>query len=209
MSERTMHRGRAPHRWLVSVAFGLVLLCWHARGASAQAGYGVTDSTGYDYFARDTDPRVAATVITVENYHLSDNNFWRHYRDGDFRYALSDLLFVLRYLPNHPRALHLIAYDKNLNRDPTVAIQLFEHAIHLYPRSAYTIAQYGHYLCTLGRDHSGIEFLNEALAIDPDLVVARAWREEATAQAPPVAAQGAPANRAAQGASEFPPPRDQ
>lgn len=208
MSERWMLRGWMPQRRLVSLAFGLILLCCQARGASAQAGYGLTDSTGYDYFARDTDPRVAATVITVETYHLSDNSFWRNYRNGDYRYALSDLFFVLRYLPNHPRALHLIAYDKNLNRDPTVAIQLFERAIHLYPRSAYTIAQYGHYLCTLGQERSGIEFLNEALQIDPDLVVARAWRDEAT-QAPPTTAQGAPANRAAQGASEFPPPRDQ
>jgi len=180
-------RRTGPHLWdsgrrIALVTLGVVLL---ANGgvsmARAQVGEGTAgaDSIGVDYFARRSNPRAASTVGTVETHHLGESNFWKRYRERDFRWAFEDLIFILRYVPNHPKALYLIAFDKNLNKDPSVIIQRFERAIRLYPRSAYTYAQYGHYLASLGEENAGIAFLDDALRLDPNLVVARVWRQDA------------------------------
>lgn len=185
-----MNRRAVPHRWgsgthVALATLGSVLILLGGVGkARAQAGTGNEISSnneiiGVDYFSREYDPRIAATVRTVETHHLSDSNFWRTYREGAYTYALSDLLFILRYVPNHPKALYLMAFDKNLNQDTSLIIQHFETAVRLFPKSAYTYAQYGHYLVSLGQDNVGITLLDEALRLDPNLIVARAWREEA------------------------------
>jgi tetratricopeptide (TPR) repeat protein len=132
----------------------------------------------HDYFAQYTDPSTATLLHTVEQYHLSES-FWRFYREGAFNSARSDLDYVLAYFPNHPRALHLIAYDDNVKSPISVVIQRFETAIHAYPDHAYTVAQYGRYLLSIGRKNAGLALLNEAIRIDPTLVIARAWLEEA------------------------------
>jgi tetratricopeptide (TPR) repeat protein len=180
-----VNRLRHPRVWGRRVAIlalgGALLVCAGTRVAKAQVGEGADspDSAGVDYFARGFDKRAAFTVQTVETHHLADNNFWQRYRDRNFVWALGDLLFILRYVPNHPKALYLMSFDPNLNTDQSLIIQHYERAIRLYPRSAYTFAQYGHYLVSIGQEKVGISFLDEAIQLDPDLIIARAWREEA------------------------------
>ena len=130
-----------------------------------------------DYFNRYTDPATADLLRTVERYHLAES-FWSYYREGAFGSVRSDLLYVLSYFPNHPKALHIMAYDKNVDAEPSSVIQHFEAAIRTYPGHAYTYAQYGRYLLSIGRTSAGIALLDEALRLDPDLVVAQAWRAE-------------------------------
>jgi tetratricopeptide (TPR) repeat protein len=144
----------------------------------------------YDYFAWTTNPGTAIQLRTVEKYHLSDS-FWKYYQEGDFNSAHSDLEYVLHYFPNHPRALHLLAYDKNVKLDPSLMIQHFELAIKCFPDRAFTYAQYGRYLSSIGKKSTGIQLLDEAIQMDPDLVVARAWRAELEG-AQPRAGAGAP-----------------
>lgn len=182
-----MNRRTGRHPWdfarriVLTALGGATLLCSGAGVARAQVGEGAasSDSVGVDYFARGSDPRAAARVQTVETHHLGENNFWKRYREGDFKWAFEDLIFILRYVPNHPKALYLIAFDKNLNKDASLIIQHFERAIRLHPRSAYTYAQYGRYLSSLGQQTVGIALLDEAIRLDPKLIAARAWREAA------------------------------
>lgn len=164
-------------------------------------------SQAHDYFARDRDPNTAALLRTVEQYHLSDS-FWRLYRKGEFGSARSDLQFVLQWFPNHPKALQLIAYDPNVKLDPSQVIQQFELANRLFPGHAFTYAQYGRYLTSIGRRSIGLELLDEALQADPDLVAALAWRAEGAAAPvqPPAESSGGPgANRSSSKSSNSTP----
>ncbi|MGE5176187.1 MAG: tetratricopeptide repeat protein [Hyphomicrobiales bacterium] len=133
-----------------------------------------------DYFTRATDPMTAKLVDVVERYHLSEDNYYQKYRQGLFPAARSDLLYVLRLLPNHPRALHLIAYDPNVMMRTSEVIWYFERAIRMFPRSAFTYAQYGRYMIDHGAKNVGIDLLDESLRLDPKLLDARAWLAEAT-----------------------------
>lgn len=132
----------------------------------------------WDYFARDRSAGAEEWVRTVEYNHLAENNFWREYREGHFGEARGDLQYVLRFVPNHPRALYLIAFDPNLTQKPSSIVQYFERALRSFPH-AYTYAQYGRYMVSIGRKNVGIVLLDLAIRTDPDLTVARAWREEA------------------------------
>jgi tetratricopeptide (TPR) repeat protein len=173
--------GLRPGMRVTLMVLGVLAACAAPRAAGAQVGEGAqtADSVGVDYFTRNSDSKAAFTIHTIETHHLAENNFWKRYRDGDFRWAFEDLIFILRYCPNHPKALYLIAFDKKLNKDTGAIINRFERALRLYPRSAYTYAQYGLYLASLGQENAGIVYLDEALKLDPKLVAARAWREEA------------------------------
>jgi len=183
MNPRRQTQLRAPGIGLLALV-GILLVFGGEGVAWAQVGEGADspDSVGVDYFARGFDKRAAFTVQTVETHHLADNNFWQRYRDRSYVWALGDLLFILRYVPNHPKALYLMSFDPNLNTDQSLIIQHYERAIRLYPRSAYTFAQYGHYLVSIGQEKVGISLLDEAIQLDPDLIIARAWREEAVKQ---------------------------
>jgi hypothetical protein len=133
-----------------------------------------------DYFTRETDPMTAKLVDVVERYHLSEDNYYEKYRQGLYPAARADLLYVLRLIPNHPRALHLIAYDPNVGMKSSEVIWYFERAIRMFPRSAFTYAQYGRYMVDHGAKNTGIDLLGEALRIDPKLLDARGWLAEAT-----------------------------
>ena len=165
-----------------------VFLCAMPGGARAQVvPPGDTENDFgpqvHDYFARDQDPSISVLLRTVERYHLSDS-FWQSYRRNEFGAARADLRYVLQRFPNHPRALQLSAYDENVKLDPSQVIQLFEIAIRSFPSHAYTYAQYGHYLVSIGRKTVGLELLDQALRLDPDLVAAIAWRAEGETAGP-------------------------
>lgn len=139
-----------------------------------------------DYFTAGRDANVADLLWKVENAHLGPKNnkrgFWPWYNRGQVEIAVGDLRYALWVLPNHPRALHMLevcAKDLNL---PSLPIAYYEKAIRLFPRCAYTQAQYGNYLSRIGQLPVGIERLKEALRLDPNLVEAHAWLSEANAR---------------------------
>jgi len=137
-----------------------------------------------DYFARD--PATLGVIEEVERYHLSEDNFWRNYRDGHLEYASNDLIFTLRWLPNHPRALYLMESICAQMGRAEDAIPYYEKAVTRFPQHAYTRAQYGAFLIRLGAREVGIQELRTAIAADSTLVQARAWLQEALIRrAPP------------------------
>lgn len=136
-----------------------------------------------DYFTAGRDAAVSDILWKVEDAHLGPKNnkrgFWPWYLRGQVEIAVGDLRYALWVFPNHPRALHMLevcAEDLHL---PSLPIAYYEKAIRYFPRSAYTQAQYGRYLVHVGEVRVGIERLEEAVRLDPDLVQARAWLSEA------------------------------
>jgi tetratricopeptide (TPR) repeat protein len=130
-----------------------------------------------DYFLRDTVKEVMTASLNVKKYHLSDETFWRHYRAGRKERAMSETIFVLRVFPNHPEALGLLSIICRELDEPETAIPFYERALRLYPNRAYTRAQYGAYLGSIGQKNAGRVYLEEALRMDPNLAVARGWLE--------------------------------
>ncbi len=125
-----------------------------------------------DYFAVNRD---AGSLRVVEQYHLSPETFWAAYNAGGYQDALKQLDFVLRYFPNHPKALLLLNSVARLLKDPNKAYPYYQKALRLYPQYAITHAQCGELLASFGEIDAGISELKEALARDSKLAVAHAW----------------------------------
>jgi Tfp pilus assembly protein PilF len=130
----------------------------------------------YDYFATARDSSI---LRDVERYHLGPDNFWMKYRAGQFRLAMDELKFVLRYFPNHPKALSLMGVLAKLTKSPSSVVVYYERALRLYPERAITHAQYGAYLSDIGQNDAGIKKLQKAVEIDPKLNAAYVWLAEA------------------------------
>jgi Tfp pilus assembly protein PilF len=133
-----------------------------------------------DYF----DPLRDQKLLDLnEQYHLSKGKFYKRFREGlasgNFQLAIAELDFVLRYWPNHPKALLFMASIAKMQKDPNLADQYFRKALHFYPQHATTHGQYGHYLVEVGRIEEGINHLHEAIQIDEQLIVAYEWLGEA------------------------------
>jgi len=159
-----------------------------------------------NYFGRGTDPFTADLLDNVERNHLSQETFWKKYRAGELNYALGDLKYALLVFPNHPRALHLLTMVCRLMKDSTTPIVYFENAIRLYPKEAYTQAQYGAYLLSTGETEPAIARLNEALKLDPNLTYAMGLMAEAKKKTGPSITTGALTNP---GQGSTPPPAGQ
>lgn len=139
-----------------------------------------SQETNKDYFSV-TQPSDKTLLRDVEKYHLGPDKFWKWYTAKKFHYAVQELAFVLRYFPNHPKALQLMGAIGIQTEDPSLAIPYFENALRFYPQYAITYAQYGRYLVDTGNIHAGIRHLKKATEMDPGL--ARAFAELAKAYA--------------------------
>jgi len=133
-----------------------------------------------DYF----DPLRDQKLLTInEQYHLSKGKFYKRFREGivsgNFKLAIAELDFVLRYWPNHPKALLLMASIAKMKKDPNLADRYFRKALHFYPQHAMTHGQYGHFLVEVGRIEEGIKHLQEGIKINEKLIVAYEWLGEA------------------------------
>jgi tetratricopeptide (TPR) repeat protein len=124
-----------------------------------------------DYF----NPKYKHELATVEKYHLTKETFWKEFESRRYYYALLELKFVLRWFPNHPRALQLMELVAKMMNQAYLVIPYYEEAVRLYPQHALTHAQFGNYLVDTGQAEKGIERLQRALQIDPKLAVAYYW----------------------------------
>jgi len=153
---------------LVFVVFNVFLVC-----SSVSA-----ENTNKDYFTIRTsqDRRL---LRNVEKYHLGQDKFWKWYNAGKFSLALGELKFVLRYFPNHPKALQLLSLVALVSKKSSLAIPFFQRAITLYPQHALTHAQYGAYLVQMGLIEEGIVKLNVAINKNAKLVQGYVWLAQA------------------------------
>jgi tetratricopeptide (TPR) repeat protein len=127
-----------------------------------------------DYFTADLYPEVHQTLLLVQSAHMTEDDI-RYFNEGKYSLMIGDMKYTLDKFPNHPRALHIMCEISKKSEDFSTPIRCFEKALKLYPQHAYTHAQYGKYLLDIGSAAAGIQELQEALRIDPDLVNAQAW----------------------------------
>lgn len=142
------------------------------------------DQYARDYWEKDRDRAVGEIVRNVEHFHMGPDNFWMEYEAGKLDGARTELDFVLRYVPNHPRGLYLMGLLSRKLNDEGYALRYYERAVHLFPQHPYTLAQYGHYLTEIGSLGLGVRYLKEALRADSKLTDAQAWLAEAEQRLP-------------------------
>ena len=130
-----------------------------------------------NYFLKESNSATAQSVRTVNHHHLKPAIKYLSSRKPTR--ALGELKFVLRYVPNHPQALHLMGVVGRLTNRPKIAEQYFEQAVQLFPQYALTHAQYGKFLVDIGRFEDGIGELEKAQSIQPDLKTVFVWLSEA------------------------------
>ena len=162
---------------LAAIAAGLALAL-AAPAAWSQVTPGLDEDPYlivHDYWNRNVNRATYEMVRNVERYHLADENFWKEYRGGHLDDARKGIVFVLKYVPNHPTALHLLGVLSRQMGDVSYPIPYFERALRLIPQHAYTRAQYGEYLGSIGMKEAGRRELREALIREPGLLVAKAW----------------------------------
>ena len=140
----------------LALAF-LALLALTGRTAAQSETY-------YSYY----DQRVAARqqLRTVEQYHLGkaladiDGGLWE--------LALSECDFILRYFPDHPRGLNLMAETARKLNKLDVAESYFDRAIQLFPQSATTYAAYGIFKYRIGQLEESAQALKRSVTLIPD-----------------------------------------
>jgi len=130
-----------------------------------------------DYFLRDVDRRTHNQVRNVDNLHLQPALMFLS--KGKPKRAIPELKFVLRYVPNHPKALQLMGLVAKLTNRSPIADQYYKQAIYVFPKYALTHAQYGKFLVEIGRVEEGIQELETAQSIPPELSMVYVWLTEA------------------------------
>jgi len=118
----------------------------------------------FDYF--QPSPRGQKLLDNVEKGHLVPGI--RQLRQGDLRHAHNSLDFVLRWYPNHPRALNLYSKLAMKRQRPDSALPYFDHAVQFGPDDISTRILYGIHRYRMGDYRKAVERFNQALAIKPD-----------------------------------------
>lgn len=182
--KRTMHL-----KFLGSLSLGLGMILFILIPAHSQ------ERVDLDYF----NPAFMKELAEVEKYHFSEATFWKQFKSGQYKSALEELKFILRYFPNHPRALHFLGPLGKLMAVPPLAAPYYERALRLYPQYPLSHVQYGTYLMEIGELDDAIKRLDEAVKIDPAFSPGFAKLAEAHAQKGNLET----ANRAAERAREL------
>lgn len=124
---------------------------------------------GADYYFDRSDSVLLQQLSNVDRFHLAqcaDSARTRQYMS-----SLADCEFILRYFPNHPKALLALAdicfvwKNPRCNPDPFFAL-----AIAVNPNASATYSTQGIYLLRAGRVDNAIASLKQAAALDPNSV---------------------------------------
>ena len=130
-----------------------------------------------NYFLKAGDVPTRQMVRNVNRHHLK--KAIRHLTSGKPERAIAELKFVLRYVPNHPQGLQLMGVVGKLTNRTKLVEQYYAQAIRVFPQYALTHAQFGKFLVDIGRVEDGIEELQKAQSIQPDLKTVFVWLSEA------------------------------
>jgi tetratricopeptide (TPR) repeat protein len=131
-----------------------------AAGAAVPAAAQETDN---EYYASRGTP----LLRTVEHYHLYPAE--EKFRARTYEQAFNDLTFILRYFPNHPRALLLMVQLCTEWKSSHCTLDMvFEKAIAIKPDAPGTFVANGIYLHRAKRYKDAIASYERALALEPD-----------------------------------------
>ena len=131
-----------------------------------QIDHGPSRTDNWDYW--DSDPEAQALLKNVEYNHMGKHVLGA-YQVGRYYDAIDNLQYTLRRFPNHPQALMLLGLLAKTTKNFALPVEYFLKALTLYPQYAITHAQFGQYLVDIGQVGRGMERLNDALKIDPNL----------------------------------------
>jgi predicted Zn-dependent protease len=135
--------------------FVLAVLLLALSSAEAQVSY--------SYY----DPSEAAVrqLRTVEQYHFGKGMARMEARE--WRLAMAEWDFILRYFPDHPRVLYLMSSTSIKANLGEQAEEYFRNAMALNARNASTHAIYGIHLYSLNKLDDAIEAFQQSLSLDP------------------------------------------
>lgn len=114
----------------------------------------------HDYFGGDYKPQL---LRSVNRHHLGPVT--KAIDRGEAPWGGID--FMLRYFPNHPRALYLLTRLATKTNEYGRAEEYFHKAIRLYPDTPTTYLIYGIFLHKTGKLASSIEQYKKAIKLDP------------------------------------------
>ena len=137
----------------------------------------------HDYYERNTNKEIKQLVRLVEGAHVRKimPNLKQSFtapdtlRKGFLQQALQEIDYTLGRLVNHPKALALSATVTKLLGRPSMPITYYQRALKMYPRRAFTHAQFGNFLVDYGEIDQGIERLNIAISLNPKLAMSYGW----------------------------------
>ncbi|MGH7301842.1 MAG: tetratricopeptide repeat protein [Candidatus Rokuibacteriota bacterium] len=152
-------------RGLIVVVAMLVLAPAIALGTN-HIDHGQWGTANHDYFS--DDPTVKALLKNVELNHMV-KHVLGPYQVGRYNDSIDNLQYTLVRFPNHPHALVLMGLLAKTTKNFTLPIEYFQKALTLYPHYAITHALFGQYLVDIGMVGPGVERLNDALKVDPNL----------------------------------------
>ena len=123
--------------------------------------------TPHDYYTAQSTAVTAELLRNVESYHLAQGI--QETRDRRQQAAWADFDFILRYFPNHPRALVLMG--ETCAAWPTLRCDMesyFAKAITMSPESDGIYLTQGVYLQKTGKLKDAIKSYQKALELNPE-----------------------------------------
>lgn len=89
-------------------------------------------------------------------------------RDKHFEWAKGDLDFVLRYIPNHPKALEAMGELCLQWGKSEIGIDYYMKAIDAFPRVSYSYEGFGLYLLKLGQIRDAVKAFELGVKLEPN-----------------------------------------
>lgn len=118
----------------------------------------------WDFYLTSSHP--SGRLQSVEQYHLGPAIDLL--AQQKFEYAYDELVFILSWFPNHPKALNLMTQLTTRVNQPQVAERHFRDAFELYPNRAQTHMLYGNFMSKSGQRDKAVESYKRAIEIDPN-----------------------------------------
>jgi predicted Zn-dependent protease len=174
-------------RWILCrcVVALIILIATSVRSQDAIDDRG-EGTVNHNYFAAAQSKILYDLLRNIEINHIDrcphqrfQGGAMQDIAQGKYNLAREDLIYMLERFVNHPRVLQIGMMLANVSRDRAWLFERFEYAIQWYPNYAMTHAQYGLFLVESGNLAAGIERLETATKMEPNLVAGHVWLSQA------------------------------